>query len=334
MSESDTKRANTMDQPTIGTHDGSFHCDEALACFLLRLLPTYKDCAIIRTRNQEKLDTCTVVVDVGGKFDPTKLRFDHHQREFAHTMNSLDNNKRWTTKLSSAGLVYFHFGREIIKEVCKTDDSTTEVLFDQMYDNFVEEIDAVDNGISPHEGQPKYRVASTVGNRVARLNPPWTEKNPDFDAQFKKAMNLVGQEFLEVLNHYNDVWLPARKHVVNALSTRKEVDKSGEIIVFEQACPWKAHLFALEEEADEKINIKYALFTDTHGKWRVMAVPVSPSSFTSRKALPEVWRGLRDQELSDKAGIPGCIFVHASGFIGGNNTKEGALAMARASLKM
>jgi uncharacterized UPF0160 family protein len=31
-------------------------------------------------------------------------------------------------------------------------------------------------------------------------------------------------------------------------------------------------------------------------------------------------------------GIPGCIFVHANGFIGGNKTKEGALAMARAAL--
>lgn len=73
-----------------------------------------------------------------------------------------------------------------------------------------------------------------------------------------------------------------------------------------------------------QINIKYALFTDTHGKWRVMAVPTSPSAFSSRKALPEEWCGLRDQELSEKAGIPGCIFVHASGFIGGNNTKVSA----------
>ena len=26
--------------------------------------------------------------------------------------------------------------------------------------------------------------------------------------------------------------------------------------------------------------------------------------------------------------IPGCVFVHSSGFIGGNLTKEGALEMA------
>jgi uncharacterized UPF0160 family protein len=32
------------------------------------------------------------------------------------------------------------------------------------------------------------------------------------------------------------------------------------------------------------------------------------------------------------SGVPGCVFVHASGFIGGNATYEGALEMARLSL--
>ncbi|GCC47302.1 hypothetical protein chiPu_0031752, partial [Chiloscyllium punctatum] len=26
----------------IGTHGGTFHCDEAVACFLLRVLPQYQ----------------------------------------------------------------------------------------------------------------------------------------------------------------------------------------------------------------------------------------------------------------------------------------------------
>eukprot|EP00043_Microstomoeca_roanoka_P011622 m.109747 g.109747 ORF g.109747 m.109747 type:complete len:336 (+) comp15249_c3_seq2:316-1323(+) len=335
MPTSPAKRAHVM--ATIGTHDGSFHCDEALACFLLRLLPAYEHANILRTRDEAKLAECDIVVDVGAVFDPLKHRFDHHQREFTHTMNSLDATKRWTTRLSSAGLIYFHFGRQIIKHVCQTDDKATEVLFDQMYDNFIEEIDAVDNGVSPYEGQPKYRIASTIGNRVGLLNPPWTEENPDYDAQFEKAMKLVGSEFLDALNHYHKVWMPARVHVEKALAGRFAVDESGEIIVFDQPCPWKAHLFTLEEELsteENSINIKYALFADTHQKWRVMAVPVSPSSFSSRKALPDEWRGLRDQALSDKTGIPGCIFVHASGFIGGNDTKEGALEMARRSLHM
>ena len=33
----------------IGTHNGGFHCDELLACFLLTRLPQYKDADIIRS---------------------------------------------------------------------------------------------------------------------------------------------------------------------------------------------------------------------------------------------------------------------------------------------
>lgn len=69
-------------------------------------------------------------------------------------------------------------------------------------------------------------------------------------------------------------------------------------------------------------------------QWRVQAVGVSPDRFESRKALPSQWRGLRDDDLSKESGIPGCVFVHMSGFIGGNQSFDGALAMARAALKM
>lgn len=64
----------------------------------------------------------------------------------------------------------------------------------------------------------------------------------------------------------------------------------------------------------------------------MQAVAVSIENFESRKPLPSLWRGLTDEELSEAAGIPGCTFVHMSGFIGGNRTYKGALSMARASL--
>ena len=55
--------------------------------------------------------------------------------------------------------------------------------------------------------------------------------------------------------------------------------------------------------------------------------------FHFRLSLLEEWRGVRDQSLSDLSGIPGCIFVHMSGFIGGNETYEGVLAMAKRTLQ-
>lgn len=64
----------------------------------------------------------------------------------------------------------------------------------------------------------------------------------------------------------------------------------------------------------------------------MQAVAVGPGRFESRKALPLSWRGLRDDELSKEAGIDDCVFVHMSGFIGGNKTFDGALAMAKKAL--
>jgi uncharacterized UPF0160 family protein len=58
----------------IGTHNGVFHCDEALACAMLKILPKYQDAQIVRSRDQKVLDTCDIVVDVGGVFDPKTHR--------------------------------------------------------------------------------------------------------------------------------------------------------------------------------------------------------------------------------------------------------------------
>jgi uncharacterized UPF0160 family protein len=76
------------------------------------------------------------------------------------------------------------------------------------------------------------------------------------------------------------------------------------------------------------------LFEDESAKkWRVATVPIAAGSFDKRKGLKKEWAGLRDQDLSEKSGIPGCVFVHNGLFIGGNDTYEGALEMARVSLE-
>ena len=110
----------------------------------------------------------------------------------------------------------------------------------------------------------------------------------------------------------------------------------------------------MEKEAGNTIEegaATYIVYPDEIAhQWRIQAVPVSPQSFESRKALPEPWRGIRDDELSKLTGIDGGVFVHASGFIGGvylspftldestefkagNKTKQGALEMAKKALK-
>jgi len=41
--ERTAKRQKTGSSPIIGTHDGTFHCDEALAVWLLRRTKAYKN---------------------------------------------------------------------------------------------------------------------------------------------------------------------------------------------------------------------------------------------------------------------------------------------------
>ncbi|KAI7740236.1 hypothetical protein M8C21_031167 [Ambrosia artemisiifolia] len=257
----------------IGTHNGSFHCDEALGCFMLRLTNKYYGAEIVRTRDPQVLETLDAVLDVGGVYDPSQDRYDHHQKGFAEVFGH-----GFTTKLSSAGLIYKHFGTEIIAKEVQLDEGHPDVhrLYLAIYKSFMESV--------------RFHVKS---------------------------------------------WLPARSIVMACLAARTDIDPSGEIMVLNRFCPWKLHLYELEQELKIEPSIKYVLYEDERSKgWRVQAVAKSPESFESRKALPFQWRGLRDDELSKETGIPGCVFVHMSGFIGGNHTYEGALAMARGGLKL
>ncbi|KAK5912249.1 hypothetical protein CesoFtcFv8_002143 [Champsocephalus esox] len=320
----------------IGTHNGSFHCDEVLACFILRQLPEYKDAEIIRTRDPKQLAECDIVVDVGGEFDPKKHHYDHHQRTFADSFHSLRPEKPWVTKLSSAGLVYLHFGRQLLTHLTqlKEGDRQLDVLFDKLYENFVQEVDAIDNGISQYDGEALYAVSTTLSARVGHLNPRWNSKSQDTEEGFRKAMKMVGEEFLDRLEFYQSSWLPARAVVEEAVKARHQVDPSGEVVLFSQGgCPWKEHLFSLEKDLKVESPIKFVLFSDQNGQWRVQCVPAGLNTFQNRLSLLEEWRGIRDEALSKLSGIEGCVFVHAGGFIGGNKSQEGALEMARRTLQ-
>ena len=319
----------------IGTHNGPFHCDEVLACAMLKKLPAYQNADIVRTRDPKVLDTCDIVVDVGGIFDPEKHRYDHHQKTFEHTLSSLIPGKPFETKLSSAGLIYAHFGKELIEQITQSQDQVlVEKIYDKVYEKFMEEVDANDNGIATHDGKARYAVTTTLASRVANLRPHWNDTNQDFDQGFYKAMELVWPEFEERIKFYSQVWWPAREIVAKSLENRFNVHSSGKILLLDNGgCPWKEHLYELEEEQGIENEILYVLFTDQNGAWRTAAVGVKGEGFKSRLALKEDWRALRDQELSDKSGIEGCVFVHASGFIGGNKTQKGALEMAIQTMK-
>ena len=256
------------------------------------------------------------------------------------TLKDLNPKLDHTIKLSSAGLVYHHFGRDVLVEVLKSlgndenEDEKLDIFYEQIYRKFVKEIDGVDNGVPICE-QPKYEIHTGISSRVARFNLDWNEHQTDekFFEKFLQAIDYIREEFVSIIGQLNNIWWPSRGIVKSAIKNRFETDESGAIIEItsDVVPPYLKHLFMIEKEMQIEGQIKYAIFRDKD-LYRVRAIPISDESFILRKPLTEKWRGLRDQALCDLSEIPDCIFVHSNGFIGGTKTREAAFQMAKQSL--
>lgn len=322
------------------------------------MLPEYADASVTRTRDYAVLEAMDVVVDVGGTYDAATHRYDHHQPTFKDSFSP-----EYKTLLSSAGLVYKHFGRRIIASAVaaelhaettgrlekavaaelqapttgQPEEALVAEIHERLYRKFVEPFDAVDNGVNqyPSELTPAYARPYDIFAQIDDLNPSWNE-TIDPDARFQEAVRVAGSAFSTVLRRTLQSWLPARTIVQSSLTVSCQVEDvdDARVLVLGSNCPWKDHLFELEAKLDITGRILYVIYEDRNeGTWRIQSVPARLDSFESRKMLPEAWRGLRDAELDAAVGTAGCTFVHRSGFIGGNRTLAGVKEMARKAVQ-
>ncbi|XP_071634049.1 MYG1 exonuclease-like, partial [Temnothorax longispinosus] len=273
-----------------------------------------------RSRDRSVLDNCDIVVGVGGEYDPPRHRYDHHVREFQESVSTIvkKSGYNWTNKLSSAGLIYCHFGHDILRRILS--DITKDVLediivgeiFKIIYDTFIREIDAIDN------------KCTMQGHCI----------DENIKTQFEKAIALAQDKFLEILHVTKNIWLPSITDMRRAVENRFEVDLSGEIVMVPQSsrCQnmWRLFVFYLAEEMNVSPSIKYAI-SKTGNSYRIRCMPVS-----SKRAmlLPEEWGGLRNDTLIKVCGIEGAVRVNSTRKTGVHKTMDGAMAMARKALKI
>lgn len=333
LSVFETKKQSATGKKIVATHSGAFHADEVLALTMVKYIKEFRDMWIIRSRNMNILKQADIVCDVGGVHDPATNRFDHHMKEFNINFDDIKS-----IKMSSAGLVYKHHGREIISNILKQwnayDNTNLDLVYDKLYVNFICYVDANDNGINQYSSEVKaaYPDNTSYHNRVGRLNPGWNEPDMDQSTQFKLAMDVAEGEFLDQLKFVAKSFLPAYSIVKKAVDNRLKVHESGKIIHVTPFCPWKEHLHNIEAKENLGDQIAFAILDAGREGFRVNTIPLTPGNFKFRKGLLEQWRGVSHEELVKISGIEDIVFVHSSGFIGGAKSYESALKMAEMSL--
>lgn len=149
---------------------------------LLLKTNTYQDCQIVRTRTEEILKSLDIVVDVGDVYDSMQNKFDHHQLSFKDTWATGQfkgpGMKYDKIKLSASGLVFKHFGKEVITNCMKNNYNKSmisqeiEYIWHKLYRNLFQEIDALDNGTDVADDM-LYEYCSNLNFRVCNVNIPW-----------------------------------------------------------------------------------------------------------------------------------------------------------------
>jgi len=263
----------------VATHSGPFHCDDVFACALLRTF-LEPDLRVIRTRDLRRIAEADIAIDVGGEYDPTRGRFDHHQREY-------------DGPLSSAGMVL---------EWLIGEGKIGTALSEKLRVQWVAYIDAVDNGArEPDEDVPC--LPTVVGALCEQAN-----NHEEFDARYAEAVQLCAAA-LDGLRKAEQRTEAARAAVVQAME--KAVADGTRVLIFDQHYKWKRTYF---EQGGAEHPTDFALFPDGDS-WRILAIPPAHESFENKRSLPEEWAGLVDEALSQVIGVEGARFCHKNRFI-------------------
>jgi uncharacterized UPF0160 family protein len=317
-------------QKTIATHNGSFHADDVFGVGVL--MGVFPQHSLVRTRNQALIDAADFAVDVGGKWDATSGRFDHHQRGFtgaraAHVDAGVESPG---VGYASAGLVWSVYGAAYVQTFAsglgwELEAPALAEIARSIDSALVQYLDIVDTG----QGDVAPGIFG-LSSLIAQLNSNWMEEsghNADSKAQlqedrFRQAIAIT-RTFLD-------------RAIVKKISQIRSMDivrqsprlLGGKVLHLQEGgMPWTRVV------VDEMPEVLFVIYPDSDGdQYQLKTVPVEPGSFVARLDLPQSWAGLRDQELAAVTGVPDSVFCHSNLFIGGAKSLDGAIRLAELAL--
>lgn len=296
-----------MEKRILVTHNGSFHADEVFATAAIKMMlgPDF-ELEVIRSREPEDWAKGDYVVDVGGVYDSSKQRFDHHQEGGA-------GGRADGIDYSSLGLVWKEYG-----EILCGNKEAADII--DKY--FVRAIDANDNGIQISVPNfPDLEVYS-INSVIAEFHPGIGEHGVTYNEAFMKALDFSSFLLERIIIH-------ARGQVEGRKIIREMVSKQKgqQVVEIDHNYPWEEVLVT------EFPDVLYVIYHDADEKWRLKAVRQSLGLFACRKPLPEAWGGKTDKDLQDVTGVEDALFCHRKLFTCGAGSKEGVLELAKLALE-
>lgn len=289
------------------THDHKFHVDDVFAAATLSLMMKKRNqpFKIIRTRDELVIKNADIVFDVGGIYDPTHYRFDHHQKEGAGTHQN-------GILYASFGLVWKHLGHEIV---------SNESVWQTIENSLVIPVDANDTGFDLTTPKIYGITEYSIGQIINDVFQEGINK----DNQFGKAV-----EFTKVVLQKLIVKCLLKEEEKNAVVHAYEKSSDKRLIIIDEfvsrSSVWEAMMKYPE--------VLFAVYQgENHDRWQLTAMRNKLDSFGNRKNLPVEWAGLRDDAFQKITNVPDAIFCHRDLFTSFAKSKEGAIRLAHLALE-
>ena len=285
------------------THMGKFHADEVFASVVLELY--FGTLYVIRSQDKDipkELPSNVIVYDVG------LGEFDHHQ----YGGNGIRPNG---VPYASCGLIWKKFGLSIVK---KTGTREPQLVWEWIDHELIQSIDATDCGAMPKMVYPAkpFTVSTIIGN----FNPTW-DSDKDVD-----------QAFLEACSFAKTVLNNALMHALAKAESKDIVDRAidestNHIMVLPVYVPW--HDWFFDSQNKKASDIWFVVYPSRRGGYNFQGIPTKPGEGDQRKAIPSNWRGVPKEQLRKITGVNDANFVHIAGYLGGAESFEGAMKMAK-----
>lgn len=320
----------------IVSHSGTFHADDIFGTLVLDVVFAERNPLIIRSRDNSIVKEADATVDVGGVYDPSTLRFDHHQKGFAESRAN-------GVVYASAGLVWKDFGLRFVKEISRRitpnavlGDAEASAIAQTIDIELVQYVDMVDTGANPG-GPGLYGLSSLL----SQFNPSLVDdeflaaKYGEDHAAYKAAKeDLQLTRFKQAMKHLYAVLLAVVRTKISELRSKEPVMSAeriegGKILILKQrGVKWET---VVHENLPDVLLVIFQDSADTN--YHVQSVSVEPGSFVNKSPLPKHWAGLRDKDLAAVTGVEDSVFCHNACFVAGAKTIDGAVKLARLALQ-